>query len=216
MRQTLATFTLFAATLLLAACGRDEMAALEDHRDGYYGHETLAGAMPVHGTYKAATQAPAAAAIAVSSQDLAKPGNATSADKSSTLAKAKPGSWAWPLEGKITARYGTGDKEGVIIAAAEGTPIHAAQRGEVIFVGQDAHYGNMVILRHAGGLMTAYSHASSVLVQKGDSVTQGQVIANVGHTGEAKADQLHFAMRDGAHSIDPLSKLPSRVAENVQ
>jgi len=100
-----------------------------------------------------------------------------------------------------------------LIAAPEGTPIRAAQAGEVAFVGQDTkNYGNIVILRHADGAMTSYAHASEIIVKKGEAVPAGGVIAKVGKSGNAKEPSLHFAVREGKSSVDPLSKLPQQVA----
>jgi murein DD-endopeptidase MepM/ murein hydrolase activator NlpD len=83
------------------------------------------------------------------------------------------------------------------------------------FVGEDAkNYGNIVILRHADGTMTSYSHASRIAVKKGDRVDAGTTIAYVGQTGNARTPQLHFAVREGKNSVDPMTKLPHQVASN--
>jgi murein DD-endopeptidase MepM/ murein hydrolase activator NlpD len=130
---------------------------------------------------------------------------------------ATTGDWAWPVEGQVTQKFGQQSvgisNEGIVIAAKEGAPIRAASAGEVVYVGDDQKiYGNIAIIRHASGQLTSYAHAQEILVSKGDKVLQGDVLGYVGKTGSAKAPQLHFAMREGDKSIDPLSKLPQHFA----
>ena len=125
----------------------------------------------------------------------------------------------WPVNGKVIETFGKKENglsnEGIVIAANEGTPIAAVQAGEVAFVGDDSkNYGKIVILRHADGNMTSYSHAQSISVKKGDQVNRGSVIGYVGKTGNAKEPQLHFAVREGNHGVDPLTKLPQHLASN--
>jgi murein DD-endopeptidase MepM/ murein hydrolase activator NlpD len=123
--------------------------------------------------------------------------------------------WQWPVQGKILESFGPQGNAhaGITIAAAEGTPIHAAMAGEVAFVGSNVpNYGNMVILRHPNGDMTSYSYARKIVVTKGQQVAAGTVLGYVGQTGAAKSPQLHFALREGNHAVDPLEKLPSPTA----
>ena len=127
--------------------------------------------------------------------------------------------WQWPVEGKVTEKFGTQANgianEGITIAAADGTPIKAAGAGEVAYVGTNVRdYGNMVILRHADGTLTSYAHAREILVAKGDHVQQGDVLGYVGQSGSVNSPQLHFAMRQGSTVVDPLSRLPQQVAAN--
>ena len=130
---------------------------------------------------------------------------------------AMASNWAWPVQGSVTERFGKQANgianEGITIAAADGAPIRAASGGEVAYVGSHVRdYGNMVIVRHSGGALTSYAHAKEILVSKGDKVIQGDVLGYVGQTGTAKSPQLHFAMREGSHAVDPMSKLPSQLA----
>lgn len=132
-------------------------------------------------------------------------------------APAATSNWQWPVDGKITAEFGKQregvSNQGITIAARQDAPIKAAKDGEVAFVGDQVRdYGNMVILRHADGTMSSYSHADRVIVAKGMTVRQGDTIGYVGQTGRAKEPQLHFAIREGDHAIDPLSKLPQQYA----
>jgi murein DD-endopeptidase MepM/ murein hydrolase activator NlpD len=120
----------------------------------------------------------------------------------------------WPVNGgKLLDRFGARPdgsmNDGVNIAAEMGEPIWAAADGDVIYA-DDAlrKYGNMVILRHPGGWMTAYAHTSSITVKKGDHVLQGQLIAYVGTSGGVKTPQLHFVLRSGRKPVDPEQYLP--------
>jgi murein DD-endopeptidase MepM/ murein hydrolase activator NlpD len=126
-----------------------------------------------------------------------------------------PGQFQWPVNGKVIESYGKQGNgianEGICIEAAEGTPIKAAQGGEVAYVGHNVQgYGNMVIIRHANGDMTSYAHARTIAAHEGEQVAAGKVIAYVGISGGVKTPQLHFAVREGDHTIDPLSKLPKQ------
>ena len=125
----------------------------------------------------------------------------------------------WPVEGSIISRFGPKRNglvnDGINIAAPEGEPIWAAAAGEVVYTGNDVKgYGNMVILKHSNGWMTAYGHASQVLVGKGDQIKQGDLIAFVGRSGGVKQPQLHFGMREGESPVDPERLLPNRMASN--
>ncbi len=120
-------------------------------------------------------------------------------------------SFAWPLRGVLYGRYGkrgARHHDGIDIAAPHGTPVTAAADGEVLFVGVQSGYGKVVILRHAGGLVTVYAHNSQVLVREGDRVRQGDVVAKVGQTGRTTGPHLHFEVRDGVKPRNPLSYLP--------
>jgi murein DD-endopeptidase MepM/ murein hydrolase activator NlpD len=119
----------------------------------------------------------------------------------------------WPVRGKVVQGYGTqgGQKsDGIDIAADRGTPVRAAADGKVVYVGSDvAQYGNLVLLEHGAGYITAYGNNDSVQVAKGDLVTKGQVIAKSGSSGGATSPKLHFEIRRGGNkTIDPMSLLP--------
>jgi len=94
--------------------------------------------------------------------------------------------------------------DGINIAAPAGTPVKAADSGTVIYTGNElAAFGNLVLIRHAGGWVTAYGHLASIGVQRGATVSQGQPIGTVGQTGSASAPQLHFEIRQGSKPVDP-------------
>lgn len=121
---------------------------------------------------------------------------------------------AWPLDGELLARFVLGGKaphDGLDIAAAAGTQIRAARSGKVLYSGDGIKgYGNMVILKHEGGLVTVYAHAEQNLVKEGDEVAQGDVVARVGSTGGARQPHLHFEVRQREEPVDPARYLPKR------
>jgi lipoprotein NlpD len=127
---------------------------------------------------------------------------------------ARPAQLAWPVKApRLTSRFGTRwgkPHEGIDMAAPIGTPVLAAAPGNVIYAGDQVRgYGNMVVVKHADGLVTVYAHNSVLLVQGGDSVTLGQTIARVGDTGRSTAPHLHFEVRRGDTPQDPLQFLPA-------
>ncbi len=123
---------------------------------------------------------------------------------------ASTGTFAWPLSGTITSRFGYRDifggssfHSGLDIAAPYGTQISAADGGTVTFVGWRGSYGQTVIITHDNGMVTYYAHCSSLLVNTGDKVYQGQAIARVGMTGTATGYHCHFEVRVNGQSVDP-------------
>ncbi len=125
----------------------------------------------------------------------------------------------WPLRGKIISGFGPKQNglknEGINIAVPEGTNIQAAEGGVVAYAGNELKgYGNLVLIRHEGGYVTAYAHAAKLLVKKGDVVKRGAVIAVAGQTGAVQSPQLHFEVRKGATALDPQKFLASSTAMN--
>jgi len=117
----------------------------------------------------------------------------------------------WPVNGTINSGFGprgSGFHDGIDIAAPEGTPILAIEAGEVIYSDQLRGYGNMVILRHAGGIVSVYAHNESNLVREGQKVARGEVVAKVGSTGRVTGPHLHFEIRRNNAAQDPLRYLP--------
>jgi murein DD-endopeptidase MepM/ murein hydrolase activator NlpD len=118
----------------------------------------------------------------------------------------------WPVRGKVITSYGakTNGKsnDGINLAVPEGTPVKAAEDGVVAYSGNELKgYGNLVLVRHSNGYVTAYAHASELLVKRGDSIKRGQVIAKSGQSGEVSSPQLHFEIRKGSNPVDPLQFL---------
>jgi murein DD-endopeptidase MepM/ murein hydrolase activator NlpD len=117
----------------------------------------------------------------------------------------------WPVSGTINSSYGprgSSFHDGIDIAAPEGTPILAIERGEVIYSDQLRGYGNIVILRHQGGIVSVYAHNQVNLVREGQQVGKGEVIAKVGSTGRVTGPHLHLEIRKNNSAQDPLQYLP--------
>jgi murein DD-endopeptidase MepM/ murein hydrolase activator NlpD len=118
----------------------------------------------------------------------------------------------WPVRGKVITAYGAKangkSNDGINLAVPEGTPIKAADDGVVAYSGNELKgYGNLVLIRHANGYVTAYAHASELMVKRGDTIKRGQVIAKSGQSGEVQSPQLHFEIRKGSSPVDPLQFL---------
>lgn len=116
----------------------------------------------------------------------------------------------WPVKGELISRFGdkgTGLRnDGINIAAPKGTPVVAADNGVVAYSGNELKgFGNLVLIRHPNGWVTAYAHNETLLVARGEHVERGQEIARVGSTGNVTSPQLHFEVRKGGERIDPLS-----------
>ena len=114
----------------------------------------------------------------------------------------------WPANGRVIASFGPStngqQNDGINIALPENTPVKAAEDGVVAYAGNELKgYGNLVLVRHPNGYVTAYAHAKELLVKRGDPVKRGQVIARSGQTGNVNAPQLHFEIRKGASPLDP-------------
>jgi murein DD-endopeptidase MepM/ murein hydrolase activator NlpD len=156
--------------------------------------------------------APAAGALPVPARALPAPHrDADEPAPGPPPAAGGSGRLAWPLNGALVGRFGVrdGDRhDGIDLAAPEGTPVLAAEDGVVLWVGSQAGYGQLVILRHAGGLLTLYAHASDILVRDGEKVRRGQAVARVGRTGRAEDARLHFEVREGTRPRNPLLYLP--------
>jgi murein DD-endopeptidase MepM/ murein hydrolase activator NlpD len=117
----------------------------------------------------------------------------------------------WPISGTINSGFGprgSGFHDGIDIAAAEGTPILAIESGEVIYSDRLRGYGNMVVVRHAGGFVSVYAHNERNLVGEGQRVSRGETIARVGSTGRVTGPHLHFEIRRDNQALDPLPYMP--------
>jgi murein DD-endopeptidase MepM/ murein hydrolase activator NlpD len=119
----------------------------------------------------------------------------------------RPGRLLWPLKGVLYSKFGPRQgqhHDGIDIAAPTGTIVTAAAAGKVVYAGEQSGYGSIVILRHAGGLLTVYAHASALLVREGDAVDAGAPVARVGQSGRTTGPHLHFEVREGTRARDPL------------
>lgn len=123
------------------------------------------------------------------------------------------GRFRWPLKGPIIAKFGPlapgKVSDGINIAAATGTPIHAAAAGTVAYAGdQIGVYGGLILINHGGGWMSAYGHAARIDVRRGQSVKAGDIIGRAGASGQVQTPQLHFQLRKDRIPVDPLKQLP--------
>jgi murein DD-endopeptidase MepM/ murein hydrolase activator NlpD len=153
------------------------------------------------------------ASVPVQSARVAKPEvhETESVTKAAEPAGAMP-SFRWPVKGRIIAGFGPRPNgttnDGINLAVPEGTPVKAAEDGVVAYAGNELKgYGNLILIRHADGYVSAYANASKLLVKRGDTVKRGQVIANAGQTGNVTSPQLHFEIRKGSTPVDPTKYL---------
>ncbi|BBO12385.1 LysM peptidoglycan-binding domain-containing M23 family metallopeptidase [Bradyrhizobium sp. TM102] len=181
------------------------------------------GAAPVVGTLQPVAAAPAPAtkmaAIAAPVQSARLAQATTNVEEKPAEAPAKAAettsalpTFRWPVRGKVVTTYGakTNGKsnDGINLAVPEGTPVKAAEDGVVAYSGNELKgYGNLVLVRHSNGYVTAYAHASELMVKRGDTIKRGQVIAKSGQSGEVASPQLHFEIRKGSSPVDPLQFL---------
>ncbi len=123
----------------------------------------------------------------------------------------------WPVRGHVLAGYGSGrdgmHNDGINIAAPRGAAVEAADTGVVAYTGNELRgYGNLILVKHSNGWISAYAHCDLILVKRGNKVARGQVIARVGSTGNVGEPQLHFELRRGNRAVDPrefLAPLPA-------
>ena len=109
----------------------------------------------------------------------------------------------WPVKGRIIQAFGQ-SSDGINISVPEGTEVKAAEGGVVAYAGSELKgYGNLILIRHANGFVTAYAHAKDLDVKRGDTVKRGQTIATAGQTGNVTSPQLLFELRKGATPVDP-------------
>ena len=192
---------------------------------------TVAGAAPLPmPTTKPAPELPAAAPSAA---PLATPGAgtqpATAAPTTQTATATDPaapasitqipqpapraaGLFLWPVNGKVISPFGSKNgglhNDGINIAAPRGTPVRAAENGVVVYSGNQIRgFGNLLLIRHSDGWVTAYAHNDTLLVKKGQQVKRGETIARVGSTGNVTQPQLHFELRKGTEAVDPAGYL---------
>jgi len=118
----------------------------------------------------------------------------------------------WPVKGKLASRYGPKEggihNDGINILASQGSPVRVAEAGVVVYASNALQgYGNLLLVKHAGGWITAYAHNERILVRPGQQVGKGDIVARVGNTGGVSSPQLHFEIRKGKQALDPLKYL---------
>jgi murein DD-endopeptidase MepM/ murein hydrolase activator NlpD len=164
-----------------------------------------------------ATPAPVkmAAAPATATARLASPATETPAEAAPAAVAETTGavpSFRWPVRGRVITEFGaktpSGKNDGINVSVPEGTSVKAAEDGVVAYAGNELKgYGNLVLVRHSNGFVTAYAHASDIAVKRGDQVKRGQIIARAGQTGSVSSPQLHFEIRKGSTPVDPAQYL---------
>jgi len=171
--------------------------------------EPLAPPAALHEAQPAPEAAPPAASAA--------PPRAVPESPDSSSAAPPPaagsGAFLWPVRGHILATYGSRSdgthNDGINIAAPRGTAVQAIDAGVVAYTGNELRgYGNLVLVKHTNGWISAYAPCDAILVKRGEKVGRSQVIARVGSTGNVSEPQLHFELRRGQHAVDPREFLP--------
>jgi murein DD-endopeptidase MepM/ murein hydrolase activator NlpD len=156
-----------------------------------------------------------AAAPATATARLASPATETPTEAAAAAVAETTGavpSFRWPVRGRVITEFGaktaSGKNDGINLAVPEGTSVKAAEDGVVAYAGNELKgYGNLVLVRHSNGFVTAYAHASDIAVKRGDQVKRGQIIARAGQTGNVSSPQLHFEIRKGSTPVDPAQYL---------
>ena len=133
-----------------------------------------------------------------------------SASADTPAAPAAPISLIWPASGNVVRGFDGNNSKGIDIANAAGTPVFAAAGGTVVYASNGLRgYGNLLIIKHNADYLTAYAHNRTLLVKEGESVQQGQKIAEMGDSDNDRV-MLHFELRYAGRSIDPARSLPPR------
>jgi murein DD-endopeptidase MepM/ murein hydrolase activator NlpD len=156
--------------------------------------------------------APAAAPLAAPAPAQAAPAQAAPVQVASAPAQpaVSGGGFRWPVSGRVLTDFASSKGTGINIEVPEGTSVKAADNGTVIYVGSGVEgYGNLILIRHPNGYVSAYAHLGSMSVAKGANVNRGDSIGAAGMTGSVTKPQLHFELRKGATPVDPVPLLAS-------
>lgn len=154
------------------------------------------------------------AATAVKSKQTAAVQNRKSGSSApSAQVKKRTTKFEWPVKGKIISNFGVTGKgrknDGINISAPRGTAVKAADRGSIAYAGNGLKgFGNLILIKHPDGWITAYAHNEKILVKKGQQVRKGEKIATVGSSGGVNSPQLHFEVRAGKKAVNPRNYLP--------
>jgi murein DD-endopeptidase MepM/ murein hydrolase activator NlpD len=128
--------------------------------------------------------------------------------EASTLSETANPEFRWPARGRIILGFKAGTNEGINIAVPEGTSVKAAEAGYVVYAGSELKgYGNLVLIKHPNGFVSAYANNSELSVKRGETVKRGQIIAKSGQSGNVSSPQLHFELRKGSTPVDPTNFL---------
>ena len=135
---------------------------------------------------------------------------AARADVAPTVAATEEATpeFRWPARGKVIQGFKPGQSEGISIAVPEGTAVKAAEGGTVAYAGSELKgYGNLVLIKHPNGFVSAYAHNGELMVKRGEVVKRGQTIAKSGQSGNVSSPQLQFQLRKGSTPVDPTNYL---------
>ncbi len=168
---------------------------------------------------RAAARPPATRPVPGQAQTPTLPGQAPGLQRPAPapppLLAADTPDFRWPVDGRILSGFGAKPggrfNDGVNLKATLGAPVRAAGDGVVAYAGDDIPgFGNLLLIKHAGGWVTAYGHNDALLVARGRKVAKGEVVARAGATGAVSEPQLHFELRRGRAPIDPVRVLGGR------
>lgn len=168
---------------------------------------------PSASNYTAANQSkPAAASSWKPKASAAKPRKTSASSSYSAPVKKRSSKFDWPVRGAVISNFGPIAKgrnnDGINIKAPLGMAVKAADAGTVAYAGNELKgFGNLILIKHSGGWVTAYAHNDRLLVKKGQKVRRGEKIATVGSTGGVSSPQLHFEIRAGKKAVNPRSYL---------
>jgi murein DD-endopeptidase MepM/ murein hydrolase activator NlpD len=184
--------------------GEKRVASLSDNKVTDASPDASAPAQPTRPTPPEQKPSPPEEKVAVAVPAAVADAAASSANNSGKL--------RWPTIGKIVAGFGGRSdgthNDGINLQVPLGTEVHAAESGIVAYAGSELKgYGNLVLLRHDNGWVTAYAHNDELLVKRGDKIKRGQVIAKAGKTGSVDQPQVHFELRQGSKPVDPMPYL---------
>eukprot|EP01037_Dinobryon_pediforme_P006336 gene6336-6407_t len=164
-------------------------------------------AAPAKPTLAAAKPATMAVDTTPTASLVAKPAAEPSPAAVTTADAAAP-EFRWPARGRVIQGFKSGGNDGINIAVPEGTSVKAAEGGVVAYAGSELKgYGNLVLIRHPNGFVSAYANNAELIVKRGEQVKRGQIIAKSGQTGNVTSPQLHFELRKGSTPVDPTNYL---------
>jgi murein DD-endopeptidase MepM/ murein hydrolase activator NlpD len=189
---------------------------------GHAGATTALAGLPAANSTKlssaAATAAPTQQPVAWTASSQPAVAMVPPPEVTGPIPKAPPRAgdkFLWPVDGKLLLKYGPKPgglhNDGINIAAPRGSPVRAADNGVVAYTGNELRgFGNLLLIKHDGGWMTAYAHNEAILVGRGAKVKRGQTVARVGDSGSVVTPQLHFEIRRGIRAVDPAKQLGPR------
>jgi murein DD-endopeptidase MepM/ murein hydrolase activator NlpD len=150
--------------------------------------------------------------VVASRSDQVSDADPVTASAPATASEPTSGRFRWPARGRVIAAYGRRpdgtQNDGINLALPQGAEVHASEAGKVAYAGNELKgYGNLILVRHDNGWVSAYAHNDQLLVKRDDVVRRGQVIAKAGKTGSVDQPQLHFELRQGSRPVDPMQHL---------